>query len=169
MKNKTRYVIPLLLIVLLLSFIVQRPLNSGKINFYHENSVMKDIKIKKIIKDSVRWVANIKEAKFTGNEDIAYLKKVSIYYPEKNFKLISESGIYNIKKGAIKLDNSVKGYSQKLQLETSKLRYNPDNGIISANNGVIIKGKKITITGNRARLKDKNKVEIEGNVKTIFK
>ncbi len=169
MKKMTKYLLLPLLIILSVLFIFQHPFHTEKIGFYHENSIMKNIKIKKISKDSIQWVASIKEARFTGNEDTAYLKNISIYYPEKDFTLTSLNGVYNIEKGAINLDNSVRGFSHKLLFRTNRLQYNPEKGIISANKGVIIKGKRITITGNRARLKEKNKLEIEGNVKTIFK
>ncbi len=167
--KKTIYLTLPLLIILSGLILLKHPLQTDQFGLHTESSVMKDIKIKKILKDSVQWVASIKEARFTQNQDVAYLSDVSIYYPERQFRLSSESGVYNLKKGTIRFDSTVKGYTEKLQFETSNLKYNPEKGSISAKNGVIIRGKRLTITGERAKLKDRNRLEIEGNVKTIFK
>ena len=156
------------ILLVLIIYLEPSPYNY-RIRGFLGNSVMKKIQIIKVKKDRTLWWAKIKEATFGKDEHIARLKQISLYWPEKNIELIARRGIYNLSSGKIRLEDAIKGYRGDMEIQTDSLRYNPKKQLLYTKDGITIRGKGFTITGNEASIKDGKKLEIKGNVKSVFK
>ncbi len=167
--KKRGLLITLSLFLLALVLYLQPSTNDYKLKGYLDKSVMKDIEIRRIFNSKTQWWARIKEASFTEDEQIALLKDITLYWPEKNLYLNAQNGTYDLNKGRVKLDNAIKGYTEDMVIETDGLKYNPQKRLLYTKEGVTIRGKGFTITGKEASIKDGKKLEIKGNVKSVFK
>ncbi|NOX20567.1 MAG: LPS export ABC transporter periplasmic protein LptC [Nitrospirae bacterium] len=134
-----------------------------------DNSIMRNIEIKRIVDSNPIWWAKIKEASFIEGKQLALLKEITLYWPERGLYLNAQNGTYDISRGRVKLDRAIKGYTENMVIETDGLKYNPQKRLLYTNEGITIRGKGFTITGKEASIKDGKKLEIKGNVKSVFK
>ncbi|RMG67850.1 MAG: LPS export ABC transporter periplasmic protein LptC [Nitrospirae bacterium] len=169
MKKKGAFLLYLFIALTFGYFLIDSPFRVERINLTHKSSVMKGVRVKRITDSGLRWLANVREVFFKERQEVAYLKDVSLYYPDRDFYLSSDRGVYNIKKGTIKLKNSVRGRTDKMEFETERLKYNPEKGTITSDTEVLIKGERLTITGSKARVREDKRLEVEGDVRTVFK
>jgi len=156
--------VTIFLLLLILTFRDRTPVYSAKM----QRSVIKDVTVYHFRGESLQWRARIDEAILAENGRDAYLRKISLFYPEKKLTLLSEDGYYNMKDGDIRLSRHVRGKTEDFVFMSPELLYMPSKRIITASKGLEVKGKNFTIEGDHGRIIKSRTLEVEGNVKATF-
>ncbi len=130
-------------------------------------SVMKDVDIIHFKETRKDWTARVREAFFRSDNELVDLKGVRLDYPERELQLRARVGVYDLGSGRIKLKKDIRGTVRDTEFSSASLTYNPDNNMILAKKGIIIKGKRFRVTGDSGKIVD-GMMRIQGNVNAVF-
>ncbi len=129
---------------------------------------MKKIRIHHFSGERLDWEAEIQQATLDETTNDILLKKVSLSYPDRDFRMLSESGVYNLKDSRISFTGRVKGETPDLTFYSGRLDYRPGTREILAEGGISIKGKNFLITGRKGIITEDEKIIIDGDVHAEF-
>ncbi|MCL4491554.1 MAG: LPS export ABC transporter periplasmic protein LptC [Nitrospirae bacterium] len=130
------------------------------------NSYMDDVSITQKKNGIVKWLLKSRKAVFLNDNDVK-LTALQITFPEKELTLTSESGMYDIEKRNLKIENNIKASTKDYDIVASTLFWDASKNELLSDEKVRIIGKKFFVEGDNLTATTDN-AKLNNNVKAIF-
>jgi LPS export ABC transporter protein LptC len=153
------------LVAILTLFFLQDSDIKGRFNL-GDNSYMEDVDIVQKKGGETSFTVNAKKAVFVTASDVQ-LTALTIFFPEKDMTLTSESGLYNTESRDLKIEGNIKASTTDYDILTTKLRWDAAKNQLFSDDKVTIVGKRFYVEGEDLTATN-DLATLHKNVKAVF-
>jgi LPS export ABC transporter protein LptC len=114
-----------------------------------------------------QWSLLAKKVTISEDENIAKMHTVTVNLPRQGMTVKADSGSYNIDSKDLTLTGNIKAETDGYVVRTEQITLQSDKDELSAEDRVIIKGKRFRIEGTGLKV-IQQKVRILSNVNAVF-
>ncbi len=130
------------------------------------NSYMDNVSITQKKGGIAKWLLNSNKAVFLTDNDVKLIS-LQIVFPEKGLTLTSNTGMYDIEKRNLKIDDNIKASTKDYDIVATTLFWDASKNELLSDKQVRIIGKKYYIEGDNLTATTDN-AKLNNNVKAIF-
>ena len=114
------------------------------------------------------WTLTASKIDLPDDGKTALLSQVDINLIEHKMKVISPSGLYNLKSRDLLLQGGVTARGEDYTLKTASIKLDNRTGDLSTDEDVVIVGQKYVIRGRGLRADNQNRIRLNSDVNATF-
>ncbi len=165
MKKSILFLVLLvILLFIILSHIEQETPIKVKIGI--EGSTFKDLEFIQKREGQIKLNLYSKEAFLYDEGKLMELKELTIFIPERDFKVFAQKGFYHLETGDFSLREMIEGITKNFKILASEANWDSKSKVLYSEKPIKIEGKKFKIEGGSGKA-DESLIELKKGVKAI--
>lgn len=164
--NKTIFFLLLIGILLILIFSHMDQESLIKVRIGLERSTFRDLEFIQKRGGQIKINLYSKEAFLYDDGKLMELRELTIFLPERDFKIFALKGIYHTETGDFSLMEMIEGITKNLKILAQEAIWDSQNKVLYSEKPIKIEGKNFTIEGNFGSANE-NLIELKKGVKAI--
>lgn len=157
-------VLLIILLIIILSYMEQEaPI---KVKLGMEGSTFRDLQFIQKREGQVKLNLHSKEAFLYDEGKLMDLKEISIFIPDRDFKVFAQKGLYYIETGDFSLREMIEGVTKNFKILASEANWDSKNKVLYSEKPIKIEGKKFAIEGGSGKANE-SLIELKQGVKAI--
>lgn len=131
-----------------------------------EQSTMDDLEIVNRQDGVVKWTLLARKAVYLSDKEVK-LHDLTITFPEKDFSMKAEEGLYNMESRNFRIDTPITANAKNYDITAKSMEWDSAKNQLVANDRVFIVGQSFTIEGDNL-VATASKATLQKNVRAVF-
>lgn len=158
-----------LVLLFILSFVILSHMEQEtpvKFKIGIEGSTFKDLRFIQKREGQIKLNLYSKEAFLYDEGKLMELKELTIFIPERDFKVFAQKGFYNLETGNFSLREMIEGITKDLKILAIEADWDSKSKVLYSEKPIKIEGKKFKIEGGSGKA-DESLIELKKGVRAI--
>ncbi|MCX7988989.1 MAG: LPS export ABC transporter periplasmic protein LptC [Thermodesulfovibrio sp.] len=164
--KKTIFFLILVVILFFIIFSYMEQDSPIKVKVGIEGSTFHDVQFLQKREGQIKLNLSSKEAFLYDEGKLMELKDLTIFLPERDFKVFAQRGFYYMETGDFTLIEMVEGITKNLKILAKEANWDAKNKLLYTEKPIKIEGKSFTIEGNSGNANE-NLIELKKGVRAI--
>lgn len=164
--KKTIFFLILLVILLFIIFSYMEQDSPIKVKVGIEGSTFKDVQFVQKRDGQIKLNLYSKEVLLYDEGKLMELKELTIFLPERDFRVFAQKGFFYMETGNFSLMEEVEGTTKNLKILAKEANWDAKNKLLYSEKPIKIEGKAFIIEGNSGNANE-NLIELKKGVRAI--